>query len=112
MPTLELTRNGKAKRDLNYHEIARLLRRDGTDLVVERTRAMKGQGLSSTFAFGKATGAIIGAAAANFWRVHAVAPVTWRKAVGFKTIEVHAASRALVTHLFLEALGTIRGKTQ
>jgi crossover junction endodeoxyribonuclease RuvC len=102
MPCLELTRNGKAKRALNYHEIGRLFDKsvDADALWIEGVGSMPGQGVSSVFSFGKATGAIIGAAAANFWRIHEVPPVTWKRAIGLKTGDGKDASRALATHLF------------
>ena len=102
MPTLEVTRNRKAKRDLNYHEIGRIFEGAGDvqDFYVEGVSSMPGQGISSAFAFGKAAGAVIGVAAANFWRITEVPPVTWRRAVGLKSGEGKDASRALATHLF------------
>lgn len=104
MPCLELTRNGKAKRALNYHEIGRLFSKDNADgctgIWVERVSSMPGQGISSAFAFGKSTGAIIGAAAAQFWPIHEIAPATWKRAVGIKSGSGKDASRALATHLF------------
>jgi len=102
MPCLELKRNGKAKRDLNYTEIGRLFdcAHDADGLWVERVSSMPGQGISSAFAFGKSTGAIIGAAAAQFWRIHEIPPVTWKRAVGLRAGDGKDASRALAIHYF------------
>ena len=102
MPCLELKRNGKAKRALNYHEVGRLfdLQPDADGLWVERVGSMPGQGVASCFEFGKSTGAIIGAAAANFWPVHEIPPVTWKRGVGLKSGDGKDASRALATHYF------------
>ena len=110
MPVLEMKRNGKAKRDLNYAEIGRLFdcAADADALWVERVGAMIGQGTSSCFTFGKVTGAIIGAAAANFWRIHEVPPVTWRRAVGLKPGRRQGCGALAGNAPVPEALGTVR----
>ena len=102
MPCLELTRNSKAKRQLNYHEIGRMFdnAHDADGLWIESVNARPGQGVSSMFAFGKSTGAIIGAAAAQFWRISEVPPATWRKAVGLKTGDGKDASQRWRSTIF------------
>ncbi len=61
---------------------------------------MPGQGVSSMFALGKSTSAIIGAAAANFWRIDEIPPVTWKRAIGLKSGDGKDTSRALATQRF------------
>jgi hypothetical protein len=49
-------------------------------IVVEKVWAYQGQGVSSTFTFGKATGTIIGALEAIYQQdVHEVSPQMWQK---------------------------------
>ena len=102
MPIHELTRNGKAKKALNYAEVARLFdcAQDAVGLWVEAVSSMPGQGVASSFAFGKSTGTIIGAAAAQFWPIHEVPPTTWKRAVGIKPGSGKDASLAMATHCF------------
>ncbi len=112
MPCLQLTRNGKAKRALNYHELARIFDDAGAadGMWVEAVGSMPGQGVSSSFAFGKATGAIIGAAASQFWPIHEIPPAVWKRAVGIRSGESKDASRALATNLFPKHSGLFARK--
>lgn len=100
MPILRLTRNGKAKSELDLYEIARLIDAAKVDSAfVERVGSMPGQGVSSSFAFGKSTGAILGIIAAYFIPVTEVAPVTWRRGVGITNRAGKDASRALISRM-------------
>jgi len=56
---------------------------DGTLVSLERVHAMPGQGVTSTFSFGKATGTIIGClAGAGLWEhTTLVTPQVWKKAM-------------------------------
>jgi crossover junction endodeoxyribonuclease RuvC len=83
MPTVEVVRNNKAKKDVDYPALARIIEqvRPGTAFV-ERVGSMPGQGLSSTFAFGKATGAVLGVLAACGWLVQEISPQSWKKHFG------------------------------
>lgn len=99
MPTLGVTRGGKNKRDVDVYELARLvdetLKTHPSPIAyVERVGAMKGQGVSSTFAFGKAYGVVIGILAGNFVRLEFVAPVTWKRAMGVTKDKDGARARA------------------
>lgn len=104
MPTLALTRGGKAKREIDVYELARLV--DGPIVqmaVVERVGAMPGQGTSSMFAFGKAAGIALMACAANFIRVEEVAPATWRKTLAVP--KGKDGSRARASQIYPEHAG-------
>lgn len=101
MPVNRLTRNGKAKNELDLYEIARLI--DAAKVgqaYVERVGSMPGQGVSSSFAFGKSAGAILGIIAANFIPVTEVSPVSWKRALGIPSGSGKDASRALISRLY------------
>ncbi|HEY7821438.1 MAG TPA: hypothetical protein VIG24_01320 [Acidimicrobiia bacterium] len=51
-------------------------------VVVEQVHAMPKQGVSSTFAFGRAVGIIEGVIAARGLPIHWVTPQRWKKAMG------------------------------
>ncbi|MGP1257084.1 MAG: crossover junction endodeoxyribonuclease RuvC [Kiloniellales bacterium] len=98
MPTLELKRGRKNKRELDHVELALAMLRlcDGASAVfVERVQSMPGQGVSSSFAFGRATGIVIGLTAAQQVPLHEIAPVRWRRLVGLKSGSGKDAARAL-----------------
>lgn len=85
MPTVSVERNGKKKRDVDYAILGGLLRRGmewDSLAFVEKTGSMPGQGLSSTYAFGKSTGAVLGALGALGWRIQEVPPQRWKKHFG------------------------------
>lgn len=86
VPTFEVKRNGKAKREIDYHSLARILddmaKEPGTRIVIEGVGAMPGQGVSSVFAFGKAFGVLIGVSAATFCPIDFVSPAKWKRDMG------------------------------
>lgn len=99
MPTFSLTRGGKAKRDVNVSELARIIDSGRpARAFLERVGAMPGQGVSSVFKFGEAFGIVRGCLA--FVPTELVAPTVWRKAVGIKTGAGKDTSRARATALF------------
>lgn len=83
IPTVSVERNGKKKRDVDYAMLGLLLRgpMDGIAFV-EKTGSMPGQGLSSTYAFGKSAGAVLGALGALGWNIQEVPPQRWKKHFG------------------------------
>lgn len=98
MPTLALKRGRKNKRELDHVELALAMLRlcDGASAVfVERVQSMPGQGVSSSFAFGRATGIVIGLSAAQQVPLHEIAPVKWRRLVGLASGSGKDAARAL-----------------
>ena len=83
MPALELSRGGKAKREVDKYALARMIDDHIPSVVfIERVGSMPGQGVSSVFAFGRVTGMLIGICAATFAPIHELSPVAWRRAVG------------------------------
>lgn len=107
MPTLELTRNKKNKRELDLYELAAILRTapGGAVAIIEQVGAMPGQGVSSTFAFGKVYGAALMGCIALQIPVRLVAPVTWKKWARIPTGSGKDASRAKAKELFPASAG-------
>jgi crossover junction endodeoxyribonuclease RuvC len=86
VPTFELVRNGKKKREIDVHSLARILddmaKEPGTRIIIEGVGAMPGQGVSSVFAFGKAFGILIGVSASTFCPIDFVSPAKWKRYMG------------------------------
>lgn len=84
MPTILVKRNGKKKQEIDFEKLGYIFRhysKDGGifEVFVEKVGSMPKQGVSSTFAFGKATGAVLAAPAALGIVVTQVLPVAWKK---------------------------------
>ena len=86
MPVLRLERGGKAKRELDRYELARLVDAQGpiAHAFVEQVGARPGQGVSGTFQFGRALGIAEGIIAAGFVPTEHVPPQVWRRAMGVR----------------------------
>lgn len=83
MPTVEVTRNGKAKRELSAAMLSEILTsRKADGAFLERVNAMAGQGVSSVFSFGRSSGIVEGILAAYDIPTTLVTPQAWQKAVG------------------------------
>ena len=83
MPTHELTRNGKAKRQISASALAGIFtQHDPRHVVVERVSAMPGQGVTSMFSFGRSFGIIEGILAAYNIPATFVMPSVWTKGIG------------------------------
>ena len=85
MPTHEITKNGKKKRQLDLYEIGRFIDKHSADIekaFIENPNAMPGQGVTSCFNFGFNCGAIQGIVAANFIAMDLVHPATWKRDMG------------------------------
>lgn len=104
VPTFELMRGGKKKRDIDAHSLARVVddmaKEPGTRFIIEQVGAMPGQGTSSMFAFGKAYGLLIGVAASTFCPIDFVTPAVWKKAMGVTASK--DGSRARASQLYPE----------
>lgn len=104
MPTLALTRGGKAKREPDLVQLGLIVggwAALGIDAAyVEQVGSMPEQGISSAFAFGKSYGALLGVLAANQIPTFTVVPAVWKKAVGIKAGAGKDASRALAKQLW------------
>lgn len=99
MPVLRLSRNGKEKGEIDAVELSRLVDAHGplSAAYVEQVGSMPGQGVSSSFAFGKGYGVILGVLAANFIPTRLVSSVKWKRAMGITSGAGKDASRALAS---------------
>ena len=83
MPTHELTRNGKAKRQVAASDLAGIFtQHDPRHVIVEKVSAMPGQGVTSMFSFGRSLGVVEGIIAAYNIPVTYVTPGVWTKGIG------------------------------
>ena len=83
MPTHELTRNGKTKRQISASALASIFKDHGPDhVVVEKVSAMPGQGVTSMFSFGRSFGLIEGIVGAFEIPATYVMPSVWTKGIG------------------------------
>jgi len=99
IPTHELTRNGKAKRQIAASDLAGIFtQHDPRHVIVEKVSAMPGQGVTSMFSFGRSLGIIEGIIAAYNIPVTYVTPGVWTKGIGRG--EGKDASRARACELY------------
>ena len=85
MPTFEVKRNNKVKREVSPSGVAHELTVAGVrGVVLERVGAMPGQGVTSVFSFGRSVGIIEGILAAYEMPVDIVTPQAWQKACGVR----------------------------
>ncbi len=100
MPTVEVERGGKKKRELSPQMMASMIRLAEGDLtaVVERVGAMPGQGVSSVFSFGRSLGMVEGVLAGLNIRTTLIPPQVWQKAAGVRGGK--EASRQRAAELF------------
>jgi len=96
MPTFEVKRNNKAKREVSPHGISDVLSLSQkiSGVVLERVGAMPGQGVTSVFSFGRSVGVIEGVLAAEHIPVSIVTPQAWQKAAGVRGGKDGARQRA------------------
>jgi crossover junction endodeoxyribonuclease RuvC len=95
MPTVEIERSGKTKREISAAMLAGVIRAHGVQAgVVEKVGAMPGQGVSSMFQFGRSVGMVEGVLAGLSIKTHYLTPQTWQKAVGLRGGKDGARSRA------------------
>jgi crossover junction endodeoxyribonuclease RuvC len=102
MPTVEVLRGGKAKREVSPQMLAGIMRshiEDRTAVVaLERVNAMRGQGVTSVFSFGRSSGVVEGVVAALSLAITLVPPQTWQKALNVRNGK--DGSRARAAELF------------
>jgi crossover junction endodeoxyribonuclease RuvC len=85
MPTFEVKRNNKVKREVSPSGVAHELTVASVrGVVLERVGAMPGQGITSVFSFGRSVGIIEGILAAYEMPVDIVTPQAWQKAAGVR----------------------------
>ncbi len=111
MPTVSVKRNGKNKKDIDYERLGQLLSLINikTTAYIEKVGSMPGQGLSSTFAFGKATGAVIGSIATLLIPFTEVSPISWKKHFGL-TGKNKDAARLLAIEKFPNLANQLKRK--
>jgi crossover junction endodeoxyribonuclease RuvC len=96
MPTVEMTRNGKQKREVSPALIADIVAGKGvTKAYMERVSAMPGQGVSSMFSFGRSTGVVEGVLAAYEIPVTLVTPQAWMKGMAVRAGKDGSRERAM-----------------
>ena len=96
MPTVSLTRNGKAKRQISIPELVEIIKTFQPDeAYCERVFAMAGQGVTSVFSFGRSLGAIEGILGARLIKTTLVTPQIWQKAMGVSGGKDGARARAM-----------------
>ena len=96
MPTVSLTRNGVAKRQISIPELIAILDEfKPEEAFIEKVFAMAGQGVTSVFSFGRSLGAIEGVIAARSIKATLITPQTWQKAMGVSGGKDGARARAM-----------------
>lgn len=78
MPTLEIIRGKKKKRELDELALADILEDLNGKVFLEKVGAMPGQGVSSMFSFGQSYGVVRGIIAAYQMERELVPPATWK----------------------------------
>ncbi len=95
MPTLALSRGGKAKREINVHRLVGMIETaQPAHAYIEQIGAMPGQGVSSMFAMGKGYGIILGALAALGVPYTLVPPRLWKTSLRLSKDKDFSRSRA------------------
>lgn len=80
MPTVEVKRGNKEKREISPAMLAMLIEMHQVDLVIlERVGAMPGQGVSSTYQFGRGVGMVEGVVSALRLPLQYVTPQRWQR---------------------------------
>lgn len=99
MPTVEIHKGGKLRREVSPALFAHLLRFafDFTvDLcVIEDVSAMPNQGATSGFGFGRSKGVVEGAVAMMGWPTELVRPNIWKKQMALTKSKDGARAKAL-----------------
>jgi crossover junction endodeoxyribonuclease RuvC len=100
MPTVEVLRSGKKKREVNAQMLSSVISSIGPDAVavMERVNAMPGQGVTSVFSFGRSSGIVEGVLAGLQIPLTIVTPQAWQKAASVRGGKDGARQRA--TELF------------
>lgn len=80
IPVGQVLRNGKARTEISPSLLARIMQAwTPAKVFVERVGAMPGQGVSSTYQFGRGVGMVEGIVAALGYPITYVAPARWQK---------------------------------
>jgi crossover junction endodeoxyribonuclease RuvC len=96
MPTVEVTRNGKKKREVSAALVADAVAGKGvTHAFMERVSAMPGQGVSSMFSFGRSSGIVEGVLAAYEIPTTLITPQVWMKSMNVRSGKDGSRERAM-----------------
>jgi crossover junction endodeoxyribonuclease RuvC len=101
MPTLEVKRNNKLKREVSPHGLVDIFGPCDIPVskvqavVLERVGAMPGQGVTSVFSFGRSVGIVEGVLAALGLSITIVQPQAWQKAVSVRGGKDGSRQRAM-----------------
>jgi crossover junction endodeoxyribonuclease RuvC len=96
MPTVDIVRNQKAKREVSPALLACAIAGKGVKRAyLERVNAMPGQGVTSVFSFGRSTGIIEGVLAAYEIATTIITPQTWQKATQVRDGKDGSRERAM-----------------
>lgn len=118
MPTHEIAVNGKRKRQLDLHELGRIVDTMAANLaiaLVEQVNAMPKQGVTSSFNFGFNAGCTQMAVVALGVPLRLVTPQKWKKEMGLssdKDASRREASRVLPKHADLWPLVKHDGRAE
>lgn len=95
MPVLELARSGKKRREIDPTRLDDLIRSlRGNRAVLEQAGSRPGQGVASSFAFGKGYGLVLGILVAHGIPYTVVHPTVWKKALHVPAGKDAARARA------------------
>jgi crossover junction endodeoxyribonuclease RuvC len=96
MPTVEVVRNGKSKREVSAQLLSEVVSAAfAKQAYLERVGAMPGQGVSSTFSFGRSVGMIEGVLATLDIPTTIVPPTTWQRKLNVRGGKDGARERAM-----------------
>ena len=99
MPTVSITRNNKTKNEVSAPMLASVIRARQVDsAIIEKVGAMRGQGTSSMFSFGRSVGMVEGVLAGLMIPVDYVTPQRWQKSIGVR--DGKDGSREIAARLF------------
>ena len=99
MPTVSITRNNKTKNEVSAQMLASVIRARQVDsAIIEKVGAMRGQGTSSMFSFGRSVGMVEGVLAGLMIPVDYVTPQRWQKSIGVR--DGKDGSREIAARLF------------
>jgi crossover junction endodeoxyribonuclease RuvC len=98
MPTVEVVRNGKTKREMSaglLHGLIEQIAFHQKVAILERVGAMPGQGVTSVFSFGRSVGIVEGVLAAHEVAMTIVTPQAWQKAMDVRGGKDASRARAM-----------------
>jgi len=96
MPTVEVVRNGKTKREVSAPSLADIISGAGIKYAyLERVRAMPGQGVTSMFSMGRSVGVVEGVLAGCMIPVTLVQPKAWQKSMEVRDGKDGSRERAM-----------------